>query len=88
MIASDKQGGREVLGQDVQPGHVEVVRHRALTCNGHTPTEGNAGLAAAHHTLGRLGKLYCSLRVLNHQDYCFIKAQKRIFGSGFDIPGS
>lgn len=38
MVASNEQGGRKVLCQNVQPGHVEEIRDGLLTSDGHAPT--------------------------------------------------
>lgn len=37
VISSHEQGGRKVLAQYVQPSHVEVIRDRLFTSDGHTP---------------------------------------------------
>lgn len=40
MVASNEQRGWKVLCQNVQPGHVEEIRDRFLTSNGHAPAGG------------------------------------------------
>lgn len=42
MVASNEQGGWKVLCQSVQPGHVEEIRDRFLTSNGHAPAGSKA----------------------------------------------
>lgn len=37
VVASNEQGGWKVLCQNVQPGHVEEIRDRFLTSDGHAP---------------------------------------------------
>lgn len=40
MVASNEQGGWKVLGQDVQPGHVQVIGDRFLPSDWHAPAGG------------------------------------------------
>lgn len=37
MVASDEQGWWKILCQDVQPGHVEVIRDRFFAGDGQAP---------------------------------------------------
>lgn len=37
MVSSDEQCGWQVLGESVQPGHVEVIGDRLLAGDGHAP---------------------------------------------------
>lgn len=39
VVSSHQQDGGQVLGQNLQPGHVQSAGYRPLPCQGQTPAE-------------------------------------------------